>query len=37
MQKIIKSEYKVRKNSEKYISERLSYLKDVWDLSDIDI
>lgn len=37
MQKIIKSEYKVRNNSEKYISERLSYLKDVWDLSDIDI
>lgn len=36
VQKAISSEFKVRKGSKKYIKDRLDYLKEVWDLTEID-
>lgn len=36
VQNIISAEFKTRDNSKYYIDNRLKYLKDVWDLSDVD-
>ncbi len=36
VQKIISDEFTVRKDAKKHIKSRLDYLKEVWDLTDID-